>query len=102
MRQLLTLKQACEILQIGDTKIRELIYTDPTFPAYQIGGRWKIDAAELDEWINARKNSVVLTWQPVPSKRGRPPKSTQQKRVYNVITPGWNPGKKGGEAIWKP
>jgi len=92
MRQLLTLKQARDILQMSDTKIRELIYSDPSFPAYHIGGRWKIDARELDEWIDARRNGVILARKAAPSKRGRPPKETT-KRVYNVITPGWDPHK---------
>ena len=88
-RQLLTLKQACEILAMGDTKIRELIYSDPSFPAYHVGGRWKIDATELDEWINAHRNSAILTQKAAPSRRGRPRKQGPPV-VYEVITPGWD------------
>lgn len=93
MRQLLTLKQAREILQMSDTKIRELIYGDPTFPAYHVGGRWKIDARELDEWIDARRNGVILARKATPSKRGRPRKQGPPV-VYEVITPGWDPHKR--------
>lgn len=92
-RRLLTLKQAREILAMGDTKIRELIYGDPSFPAYQICGRWKIDAGELNEWIDARRNKVVLARKMAPSKRGRPRKS-KMPITYEVITPGWNPHKR--------
>lgn len=91
MRQLLTVKQTCEILQMGNTKIRELIYSDPNFPAYHIGGRWKIDAQELDKWIDARRNGIILAQKAAPStsKRGRP-KKQGPPAVYEVITPGWS------------
>lgn len=92
-RRLLTLKEARGVLAMGDTKIRELIYSDPTFPAYEICGRWKIDADELNDWINARRNKIVLARKAAPSRRGRPRKQGPPM-VYEVITPGWNPHKR--------
>ena len=92
MRQLISLKEAMEILSIGNTKIREIACTDPTFPAYLIGGRWKVDAKKLDDWIEAQRvgaGANVVSTESRPAKRGRPPAKTPPKQ-WQAITPGWS------------
>lgn len=99
-RKMISLKEARVIIGIGDTKIREIIGTDRTFPAYLIGSRWKVDAAKLDTWIEAHRAGALLqvpAAPPRPQKRGRQRTSPHTNRVYNVITPGWTPGMTGGE-----
>ena len=99
-RKMIPLKAAMGIIGIGDTKIREIIASDPTFPAYLIGGRWKIDVQKLDRWIEAHRAGAVLqaaAAPPRPRKRGRPKSTPQTNRVWDVITPGWTPGMTGGE-----
>lgn len=88
-RQMLSIKQACEVLAMGQTKLREIIKTDPTFPAYMICGRWKIDAEKLNFWIECHRAGAAVKRSIIQPKRGRP-KKTPPKRVYEVITPGWN------------
>jgi hypothetical protein len=91
---MISLKKAREKLDMGDTCIRKLIATDPTFPAYFICGRWKVDAQQLDAWIEAKKNkpqpAIVIE---APRRRGRPKNQLYKKPavVYEVITPGWVP-----------
>lgn len=92
MRQLISLKEAMDILTIGNTKIRQIACTDPTFPAYLIGGRWKVDAKKLDEWIEAQRvgaGALKRVESYTPAKRGRPPAKTQPKQ-WQAITPGWS------------
>ncbi len=98
-RKMIPLKEAMAIIGVGDTKIRQIIATDPTFPAYLIGGRWKVDAVKLDTWIEAQRAGAALqvtAAPPRPRKGGRPKSTPQTNRVWEVITPGWTPGMTGG------
>ena len=49
-KKLLSLKETCEYLNIGQTKARELIRGHNGF-GVQIGNRWYADKAKLDRWI---------------------------------------------------
>lgn len=90
MRQLISLKEAMKILSIGSTKIREIACIDPLFPAYLIGGRWKVDAKKLDDWIEVQRigAGALRQVESRPTKRGRPP-APPPKRKWQAVTPGW-------------
>lgn len=94
---MISLKKARKKLDMGDTCIRKTIATDPTFPAYFICGRWKVEVNELDIWINEQKNKAQEeNSEPIPvesrSRKKRSRKSTKSvKKTYEVITPGWTP-----------
>jgi len=49
-RRLLSIKEVCEYLGIGETKARELVRGRNGF-GLMIGNRWYADKIRLDEWI---------------------------------------------------
>lgn len=51
-KRLLTLKEFCEYLSIGQTKARELVKGENGF-AIKLGGKWYIDKSKLDHWIDS-------------------------------------------------
>ena len=54
-KKLLTVKEFCDYLSIGQTKARELLRGRNGF-GVQIGNRWYANKDRLDEWID--KQSV--------------------------------------------
>lgn len=52
-KKLLTLKEVCDYLNIGETKARELIRGENGF-GVQIGNRWYADKNKLDKWLEKR------------------------------------------------
>ncbi|MBC5706305.1 DNA-binding protein [Hungatella hathewayi] len=50
-KKLLTLKEVCDYLGIGQTKARELVRGHNGF-GVQIGNRWYADKSKLDRWID--------------------------------------------------
>ena len=50
-KNLLTLKEVCDYLGIGQTKVRELVRGHNGF-GVQIGNRWYADKSKLDRWID--------------------------------------------------
>ena len=50
-KKLLTLKEVCDYLGIGQTKARELVRGHNGF-GVQIGNRWYADKSKLDMWID--------------------------------------------------
>lgn len=50
-KKLLTLKEVCDYLGIGQTKARELVRGHNGF-GVQIGNRWYADKGKLDRWID--------------------------------------------------
>ncbi|MDY3726929.1 MAG: helix-turn-helix domain-containing protein [Wujia sp.] len=50
-KKLLTIKETCEYLGIGETKSRELIRGNNGF-GLQIGNRWYADKNKLDKWLD--------------------------------------------------
>lgn len=50
-KKLLTLKEVCDYLGIGQTKARELVRGHHGF-GVQIGNRWYADKNKLDRWID--------------------------------------------------
>lgn len=50
-KKLLTLKEVCDYLGIGQTKARELVRGYNGF-GVQIGNRWYADKSKLDRWID--------------------------------------------------
>ena len=50
VKRLLTVKEVCTYLGIGQTKARELLRGNNGFAA-QIGNRWYADKKKLDTWI---------------------------------------------------
>ena len=51
MKKLLTVKEVCVYLGIGQTKARELIRGHNGF-GVQIGNRWYADKTKLDRWLD--------------------------------------------------
>lgn len=49
-RKLLTLKELCDYLGIGETKARELVRGQNGF-GVRIGNRWYADKNKLDKWL---------------------------------------------------
>lgn len=56
-KKLLTLKEVCDYLGIGQTKARELVRGYNGF-GVQIGNRWYADKSKLDRWIDTMAVSV--------------------------------------------
>ena len=54
-KQLLSIKELCSYLNIGQTKARELVRGRNGF-GVQIGNRWYANKSKVDEWIE--KNSI--------------------------------------------
>lgn len=54
-KQLLSIKEVCIYLGIGQTKARELVRGHNGF-GVRIGNRWYADKRKLDSWLN--KSSV--------------------------------------------
>lgn len=50
-KQLLTIKELCEYLGIGQTKARELVRGNKGF-GIQIGNRWYANKKKLDAWLD--------------------------------------------------
>lgn len=50
-KQLLTLKEVCIYLNIGETKARELVRGRNGFGC-QIGNRWYANKKKLDRWLD--------------------------------------------------
>ncbi len=50
-KQLLTIKELCEYLGIGQTKARELVRGNMGF-GIQIGNRWYANKKKLDAWLD--------------------------------------------------
>ena len=50
-KKLLTIKETCEYLGIGETKSRKLIRGNNGF-GLQIGNRWYADKNKLDKWLD--------------------------------------------------
>lgn len=56
---IVTTKEACQILKLGRTSLNNILLTDPTFPAVQAGAncKWLINADRLDQWLLRRGQS---------------------------------------------
>mgnify|MGYP002656994950 FL=1 len=54
-KQIITIKELCSYLGIGQTKARELVRGRYGF-GVQIGNRWYANKKKLDDWIE--KNSI--------------------------------------------
>lgn len=52
-KQLLTIKELCTYLGIGETKARELVRGNNGF-GIQIGNRWYANRKKLDSWLDKR------------------------------------------------
>lgn len=55
--EIITAKEAAKILQISKSKLYQILKSDPTFPAIQLGRKWIIYKAKLPEWFDKRSNS---------------------------------------------
>lgn len=74
----LTPNQTCELLNIDRSTFYRLINKDPRFPAYKIGGVWRIDTTELEVWKhNQKARAAGKDQEPAVIKKrlGRPPLS---------------------------
>ncbi|MBR0146121.1 MAG: helix-turn-helix domain-containing protein [Eubacterium sp.] len=54
-KRLLTIKDLCKYLGIGQTKARELVRGNNGF-GVQIGNRWYANKKKLDEWLDKNTN----------------------------------------------
>jgi hypothetical protein len=78
MKPLLNSDQICEYLNISYGRFLHYTREDSTFPARKLGGEWKADPDELQEWFKSQpgcgmENVVQLEQR---RKRGRPPRAT--------------------------
>ena len=53
-----TVKEAAEALGVSVQSVYDLIHSDG-FPALRVGGRWKISAELLAEWVRAQAGGGV-------------------------------------------
>lgn len=51
----ITLKEACNYLDISETKLRRLLAKNKIL-AYKPAGRWRFYISDLDDWIKGVKN----------------------------------------------
>lgn len=58
-KKLLSLKELCSYLGIGETKARELVRGKNGF-GVRIGNRWYADKNKLDKWLYRLKTGVLL------------------------------------------
>jgi excisionase family DNA binding protein len=75
---MLTPNQTCELLNIDRSTFYRLINKDPGFPAYKIGGVWRIDTTELEDWKHNQKARATAKDQGptvIKKRLGRPPLS---------------------------
>ena len=49
--QLLTIKEFCKYMNIGETKAREILKTPRNGFAMKIGNEWRIHKGRLDAWL---------------------------------------------------
>lgn len=54
---IITTKEAARVLQISKSKLYQLMKSDPTFPAVQLGRKWIVYRSKLPEWFDKRSNS---------------------------------------------
>lgn len=57
--KLIDVRTAAVRLCVSKTKIYQMIHSDPTFPVIHIGKKYVFDPAELDRWIEHRKEMTV-------------------------------------------
>jgi excisionase family DNA binding protein len=87
-KKMLTVKEACERTRTTPKSMREWLITG-RIPGYKIGDEWRIDEAELEEWIAARKNKVLTPEQlavTLAAPNGRVKEENDQSLTVNV---GW-------------
>lgn len=78
MKSLLNSEQICQYLNISYGRFLRYTREDSAFPARKLGGEWKADPDELQEWFKSqpgcgRETNVVQMVQ--RRKPGRPPRS---------------------------
>lgn len=97
MQPLLTINQTAAYLGCSRDKVYRLLNTDPSFPARQVGGNWRIDPVKLQLWLDAQPGpghnprkipgtayQLNLPECPVARRSGRKPKP----REYKLNIPG--------------
>lgn len=51
---IITAKEAAKVLQISKSKLYQILKSDPTFPAVQLGRKWIIYKAKLPQWFESK------------------------------------------------
>lgn len=54
----ITLKEACNHLDISETKLRRLLAKNK-IPACKPAGRWRFYISELDDWIQKGRQEII-------------------------------------------
>lgn len=57
MESLMTMKKACEFLNISRDTMERLL-KDFKIPGAKIGGRWKFEKSDLQNYVNSKKIKV--------------------------------------------
>ena len=73
MEPLMNLQQTSEYLGFNKRHLYRIINIDPTFPAHKITGEWRIDPAELKQWVKDQPTRPVRQNDDIRPRRGRPP-----------------------------
>lgn len=88
MKPLLISDQICEYLGISYRRFLQYTQEDPTFPAWKVGGKWKVDPDELLDWVKnqpgcGEQNKVIQM-----PRRGRPINNTSRPPGgWQVVVP---------------
>jgi len=54
MKEILTIKQVSEYLQVNERTIYKLAKSGD-IPSFKIGGQWRFKQADIDNWIERKK-----------------------------------------------
>ena len=57
-KALLNLKEICDYLGLGETKVRQLLKSKECDFSLKIGNRWYANKKALDNWINRRTGKI--------------------------------------------
>ena len=82
MKALLNTREICEYLRISRSQFYRMVRENCSFPVYQVGGRWKADPDDLEEWVKAGRPAGTYI---------RHPKYTcpRRRRLPAIPPAGW-------------
>lgn len=67
--EIITRKEAAQILRFSNDRVYRIIKTDPTFPAVKINKKWVVDRTRLEAWYEEKfsnKNLPPFEFEEVP------------------------------------
>ena len=55
--KILTLPEVAELLKVGDETIYSMVQKGQ-LPAFKVGGQWRVQRVDIDEWIDQHKENA--------------------------------------------